>query len=172
MAQHAAPVILHIIHCLFFFATLKKCFHKMMVHIRRNHSFFRIQCNDFIKDFCSLFCGYCTGKYHPHLACVTELFFFSAYKQATLRIQKIFPCRFCLFFCFFCKISSLFCITKCFRNLLCFSCTVDVYALHGTLFIKSISPVNKSPETFAVFQQIFFIKPLFCDFHLTICAGT
>ena len=62
MAQHAAPVIFHIIHCLFFFAALKKCFHKMMGHIRRNHSFFRIQCNDFIKDFCSFFCGYCTGN--------------------------------------------------------------------------------------------------------------
>ena len=69
VAYHSAPVIFHIFHCLVFFITHQKCFHKMMVHIRRNHSFFRFQFHQTIQDFCSFFAADCFRQNNPYLTC-------------------------------------------------------------------------------------------------------
>ena len=149
--DHAAPVIFHIIHCLVFFATHQKCFYIMMVHVWRDHSFFRFQLIQLIE--------HCTV-------------FFATYKQAYFLIQKIFSNCCSLFFCFFFKLFCFFCISEDFCNLLYFFCTVDVNTLHSSLFVQSVSPVDESPESFAIFHQMFFIKLLSCDLHLTVSAFT
>ena len=69
VAYHSAPVIFHIFHCLVFFTTHQKCFHKMMVHIWRNHSFFRFQFHQTIQYFCSFFAADCFRQDHPYLTC-------------------------------------------------------------------------------------------------------
>ena len=69
VAYHSTPVIFHIFHCLVFFTTHQKCFHKMMVHIRRNHSFFRFQFHQTIQYFCSFFAADCFRQNNPYLTC-------------------------------------------------------------------------------------------------------
>ena len=69
VAYHSAPVIFHIFHCLVFFITHQKCFHKMMVHIWRNHSFFRFQFHQTIQYFCSFFAADCFRQNNPYLTC-------------------------------------------------------------------------------------------------------
>ena len=170
--DHAAPVIFHIIHCLVFFAAHQKCFYIMMVHVWRDHSFFRFQLIQLIKHCSAFFNADCTCKDQPYLTCVVDLFFFATYKQACFLIQKIFSDCCSLFFCFFFKLFCFFCISEDFCNLLYFFCTVDVNTLHSSLFVQSVSPVDESPESFAIFHQMFFIKLLSCDLHLTVSAFT
>ena len=144
----------------------------MMIHVWRNHSFFWFQCNDFIQNFSAFFSSYSTSKNQPYLAGIIDLFFITAHKQTCLFIQKIFFCCCGLFLCFFCKLFCFCCFSEDFRNLLYFFCTVDVNALHSSLFIEAFSPVNESPEAISVFHQMFFIKLFACDLHLTIRTFT
>ena len=55
MADHSAPVIFHIVKSLLFFPAKKKCFYIMMIHIRGNHTFFRLHVCYFFKN---LFASY------------------------------------------------------------------------------------------------------------------
>ena len=172
MTYHAAPVVFHIIHCLILFAAHQKCFHKMMVHVRRNHSFFRFQFIQFIKHSCSFFDADRTCKDQPYLACIIDLFFFATYEQSCFLIQEIFSDCCSFFLSLFRKFFCFCCISKDFCDLLHFFCTVNVNTLHGSLLVQSVCPVNESPESFTVFHQMFLVEQLSCDLHLTISTFT
>ena len=144
----------------------------MMVHIWRNHSFFRIQFCKFIEHLCAFLFRHRSCKDHPYLICVINLSFITTYKQPCFFIQKIFSGRFCFLFGFFCQFFCFGSITKDFCDFLHFLCAVDINTLHSCLFVQAFGPVNESPETFTVFHKIFFVKLLACDLNLAICTFT
>ena len=168
MSKHSSPVIFHIIHRLLLLSTLKKCFHKMMVHIWRNHSFLRFQLNYTIKDFSGLFLLCHTCQDHPHLIRIVDLMLFSAYKQSLLLVIKMLPGCLCLLLDFFFHLRNSLLISENFCNFLYFFRTINIDALNTTLLIQSFCPVDESPETFFWNNHILLIEIFCCNFHLTI----
>ena len=140
----------------------------MMIHIRGNHTFFRLHVCYFFKNLCAVFFVYCTSKYHPNLACIINLSVRSTYKQSGFRIQKIFFCCFCFGFFFLCKLCCFFGIPKDFSNFTYLFRTINIYALHRSLLVQAISPVDKCPEAFAADQKIFLVKLFSCKLHLAV----
>ena len=140
----------------------------MMVHIRRNHAFFRLQRNDSVKDgtACIHICNF--GKDHPYLVCIVNLALFSAYKKSLFLIIEILPGSFCFQTDFLRKSGHLFLISKDLGNFLYTFCTVNINTLNSTLFVQSFCPVDESPEAILLFQNVFLIKLLCGNFHLTI----